>query len=275
MQHRLRTASALGVLLAAVGCAPPGPRAPESATDPFRETLAPSPAMPYRVSYLRAGHPGGPRLVLVHGTPGSAQSWADYVMEVPPGWEVVALDRPGFGRSEPASAVVSLAAQAEAVAALLPPDRRPVVLLGHSMGGPVIARVAAQHPDRVAGLVLLAASLDPALEEIHPLQHVAAWAPFRGLLPRVLRNSNEELLALKTELELLAPLLPSITAKVVIVHGTRDDLVPVANVAYMQARLGGARCVRTVLLEGYNHFLPWNAATVVRDAVRMALEPAC
>ena len=274
-QYRLRILTALNVVLAAVGCAPPGPRVPESATDPLRQTLAPSPGIPYSISYLQAGTPTGPRLVLVHGTPGSAHAWADYLMDVPPGWEVVALDRPGFGRSGPEAAVVSLAEQAAAVAALLPTDGRPVVLLGHSLGGPVVARVAADHPGRIAGLVMLAASLDPQLEEIHPMQHVGAWAPVRRLLPRVLRNSNAELLALKAELELLAPLLATIKARVIIVHGTRDDLVPVANVGFMESRFGAARCVSTVLLEGRNHFLPWNSASTVRDAVRMALEPAC
>jgi pimeloyl-ACP methyl ester carboxylesterase len=139
----------------------------------------------------------------------------------------------------------------------------------------VVARVAAEVPERVAGLVLLAASLDPAQESIHPMQQFGAWAPVSALLPRTLRNANSELMALKPELQALAALLPKIRAKVVIVHGTADELVPVANVAYMQARLTGARCVQTVLLEGANHFLPWNAEPRVRQAIAAALEPAC
>jgi pimeloyl-ACP methyl ester carboxylesterase len=61
---------------------------------------------------------------------------------------------------------------------------------------------------------------------------------------------------------------------VLIVHGTEDKLVPVANVPFMQARLTGARCVRTTLLQGRNHFLPWNAEAEVRAAIAAALEPA-
>eukprot|EP01036_Dinobryon_divergens_P045700 gene45700-61095_t len=92
----------------------------------------------------------------------------------------------------------------------------------------------------LVGVVLLAASLDPAQEAIHPMQYVGAAWPMRSLLPRALRNANAELMALKPELETLAGLLPRIIAPVIIVHGTHDDLVPVANVAYMQARLTGA-----------------------------------
>jgi pimeloyl-ACP methyl ester carboxylesterase len=275
VRSRGRTFSAISVMLAAVGCAPPGPQAPEAAVEALRHSLVVGAPLNTTLSYLRAGDPAGPLLMLVHGTPGSATGWADYLLDPPAGLDVVALDRPGFGQSGPEGAEVTLAAQAAAVVALLPADGRPVVLLGHSLGGPVVALVAAQHPARVTALVLLAASLDPAQEAIHPMQWVGAWAPVRALLPRSLRNANAELMAFKPELEALAPLLPLITAKVVIVHGTKDDLVPVANVPFMQARLTGARCVETVLLEGRNHFLPWNSADVVRASVRQALEGAC
>ncbi|HSB24488.1 MAG TPA: alpha/beta fold hydrolase [Burkholderiaceae bacterium] len=227
------------------------------------------------MSYLRAGDAGGARVIMVHGTPGSATAWTDYLLSPPPGIELLALDRPGFGNSPPADAVTRLADQAAAVSALMPPDGRPVVLLGHSLGGAVVARVAADHPERVDALVLVAASLDPAQETIHPLQRLGAWPPIRAMLPRAIRNANAELMALKPELQALDDVLPRITAKVVIVHGTDDDLVPAANVPFMQARLRGARCVKVVMLEGRNHFLPWNSEAAVRDAIRVALEPSC
>lgn len=272
---RGRLWSAAGVALTAIGCAPPGPRASESATESMRQTLSITAPAPTRVSYLRAGDPLGARIILVHGTPGSATAWTDYLLDPPQGTELIALDRPGFGDSGPDQAVTTLAAQAAAVLALLPSDGRPVVLLGHSLGGPIIARLAADHPGRIQAIVLLSASLDPAQEAIHPMQYVGAWPLIRSALPRTIRNANAELMALKPELDALAAALPKITAKVVIVHGTADDLVPVANVAFMQARLTGARCVRTTLLEGRNHFLPWNSADAVRDALLEALNPSC
>jgi pimeloyl-ACP methyl ester carboxylesterase len=245
----------------------------------MRSSMVAGDALAARISFLRAGDPNGPRVVLVHGTPGSASGWADYLNAPPAGADVVALDRPGFGASDPGGAVTSLATQAAAIMALLATDRRPVVLLGHSLGAPIVAwaaaRLAAEQPERSVAIVMLAGSLDPAQERVHALQHVGAWAPVQWLLPRAIRNANAELMALRPELEALGTILPSVKAKVVIVHGTADDLVPVANVAYMQERFSGARCISTVLLEGRNHFLPWNSESAVREALRVAMEPTC
>ena len=270
---------ALGVALAAVGCGPPGPKVPLSATEGMRSSMAVGDPLGARISFLRAGNSAGPCVLLVHGSPGSAAGWADYLVAPPAGTEVVALDRPGFGASTPDGAVPSLAAQAAAVIALVPTDGRSVVLLGHSLGAPIVAwaaaQLAAEQPERSVTVAMLAGSLDPAQESIHAMQHVGAWMPVQRLLPRAIRNANAELMALKPELEALGTILPSVKAKVVIVHGTADDLVPVANVAYMQERFSSARGISTILLEGRNHFLPWNSEGAVREALHIALERSC
>ncbi|MEI7444098.1 MAG: alpha/beta hydrolase [Burkholderiales bacterium] len=272
---RGRLRSALGVALVAAGCMPPRPVSDVSQGEPLRATVRVGAPLDIELGLLRGGRPGAPRVILVHGTPGDANGWIDHVLRPSADMDVIAIDRPGFGRSGPEGALPRLADQAAAVAALLPDDGSRAVLLGHSLGGPVVARVAADHPDRVSAVVLLAAALDPALETIHPMQRVGAWPPVSAMLPRAIRNANVELMDLKPELEALGPMLATIRAKVVIVHGTADPLVPVANVDYAQARLTGARCVRTTLLEGADHFLPWNAFDVVQRALREALEPAC
>jgi pimeloyl-ACP methyl ester carboxylesterase len=268
---------ALAVVLATLGCTPPRPQASPESTSAMRQSLRLAGSSDAKLSYLAAGSAASdtqPRLILVHGTPGSAQSWADYLVNPPEGIEVVALDRPGFGLSSPTDAMVSLAQQAQAVAALLAPAPRQNILLGHSLGGPIVAWLAAQQPDRVAALILVAASLDPAQEKIHPMQYVGDWPVMRALLSRTLRNANSELLALEPELRTLQPLLAKITAPTYILHGEQDNLVPVANVPYMQAQLTRAALLKTVLLPQRNHFLPWNSQAEVREAIAWGITQA-
>ena len=165
-----------------------------------------------------------------------------------------------------------MAAQAAALQLLLPEDGRDVVLLGHSLGGAVVCWLAATQPHRVKAIILLASAVDPALEVVHPMQRLAARWPVSGLLPCAIRNSNLELLTLRHELTSLGSMLPAIKAAVLIVHGTSDDLVPVANVGFMKRSFNGAASIETKLLEGHNHFLPWNSVVHVNDAIHRALE---
>lgn len=124
--------------------------------------------------------PGPVRLVLVHGTRFSSAQWAGYA-ELIPGADVVAVDLPGDGVrvDEPFTWDAALAVVGDAVASAAPGV--PVVIAGHSLGGYVAAGYAHEHPDALAGLVLVGASADPAR---HPaLRRV--YAGFAGLLPRV------------------------------------------------------------------------------------------
>ncbi len=72
----------------------------------------------------------------------------------PAGIDAIALDLPGFGSAAAPEAVWGSPEYAEAVAAVLDEMQPRVVVLGHSFGGRVAVHLAANHPDRIAGLVL-------------------------------------------------------------------------------------------------------------------------
>jgi pimeloyl-ACP methyl ester carboxylesterase len=261
------------LLLAA--CTPPKPRHASEPTDALRTSVMVSPSLNLTVSVLTAKNPEGPLGTYVHGTPGEAAGWIDYVVEPVFGSRSKALHRPSFGKSLPDTSASSFAIQAAAVVALFPPGNGKIVLVGHSLGVAVVAEVATENPERVSALVLLASSLDPAQESIHLLQPIGQMWPVRGMLPHILRNANVELLAFKEELLLLKPTLRLIQASTVIVHGTGDNLVPFADVGFMKTHFTRAQSVKTQVLERINHFLPWNSEPSVRAAISWAIRPNC
>ena len=222
----------------------------------------------YQLSVLRSGNPDGQQVVFVHGTPGNAANFLDVLQHVPEGFEFVSYDRPGFDRTRPKSEVVSLDEHAAALLPLLETrgGRRPI-LVGHSYGGPVVVSAAANYPDRIGGVLVLAGSLDPDLEAILWVQYVAETPPFVWLIPRAIRATNREILALEDELRALEPKLGFITAPVTIMHGTDDTLVPYENVAYMQKHLTNAETVEVLKLVGDNHFLPWTRQALILEAI--------
>ncbi len=267
MKMQLALVTAAFALVGA--CGPPGPST--SAEDGKlldRQTIVVPGPDKVKLSYLRAGDADGQRVIFVHGTPGEADGWRDFLLNVPSGSEFLAVDRPGFGRTSPDRAEPHLARQADAIAALLVErNGRKTILVGHSLGGPIIARVAVDHPGQVGGLLILAGAFDPSLEKIHPLQPVGELWGVRSLLPRAMRNANRELLPLKQELEQLVPLLSQIDVPVIVMHGSADQLVPVANVAFMQAHFGSSSSMDTDIIVGADHFLPWKH----RPAIELAL----
>ena len=106
------------------------------------------------------------RLIYVHGTPGDATSLQGYLTEPMDGFESISIDRPGFGHTTPVKPVLTLSDQARVIEPfLVERDGRWPILVGHSMGAPIIAQVAAMYPEKVGGLVILAGALDPDLEE--------------------------------------------------------------------------------------------------------------
>lgn len=222
-----------------------------------------------RIAAWEAGSEGARRLIFVHGTPGSAAMWRRYLADPVPGLHAIAFDRPGFGRTRPPAALVSFEAQAAALEPLLAPSRqgRWPILVGHSLGGPIIARAAADHPERVAGLVILAGSLDPMLERPRWFNRLADWMPVRLLLGQALRHANDEILAAPRHTRELAGILDRVRCPVVILHGTEDSLVPYENVRFMQRAFVNAASVEVVSLEGADHFIPWTHEQRVRDAV--------
>src|SRR3954466_10724857 len=113
------------------------------------------------VHYLDfGGNPDGPTFVLVHGLGGSHLNWDLLAPLLTPHGRVLALDLPGFGRSEPGSRRASVQANVAVLRRFLREiAAAPAVLVGNSMGGMISIFTAASAPRAVCGVVLL----DPPL----------------------------------------------------------------------------------------------------------------
>lgn len=234
----------------------------------------------HEIALRRAGDPDGRPVLLLHGTPGSSEGWARTLLDPPPGFHFVAVDRPGFGRTRPNRPLAALEDQADALAPLLARlgkdgyGRGRPILLGHSLGGPLATLMAIRHGAAVAGLVVAGGALDPALERVHPLQRAALTAPLCHLMPRALDACNRELVALRAGLERLSARLDGLGTATEIVHGDADDLVPVENVAYMRARFANVSRLGVTVLPGRDHFLPWKEADALHAALARLADDA-
>ena len=104
----------------------------------------------------------GPTLVFVHGWTCDSSSWTEQVAAFSKKYRVITLDLPGHGQSgSPKDGKFSMDLFARAVEAVRVEANAPrIVLVGHSMGAPVIRQYAHTYPDHVAGLVAVDGPLD-------------------------------------------------------------------------------------------------------------------
>jgi pimeloyl-ACP methyl ester carboxylesterase len=106
-----------------------------------------------RIRYFVAGD--GPPLVLVHGLGGSATNWSELAPLLAAKHRLLIPDLPGHGGSDRLAAVSGLQPYADRVAAVMEGEgiaSAPVV--GHSLGGLVVLRLALRRPEAVSAIVL-------------------------------------------------------------------------------------------------------------------------
>src|SRR4051794_38140410 len=110
-----------------------------------------------RMRYFVAGE--GPPLILVQGLGGAASNWTELVPLLLPGRRVLVPDLPGHGGSTALPGVSGLEPFADRVAAVAEREGMlPAPVVGHSLGGMVVLRLALRRPDAVQALVLASAA---------------------------------------------------------------------------------------------------------------------
>jgi pimeloyl-ACP methyl ester carboxylesterase len=110
-----------------------------------------------RMRYFVGG--SGPPLVLVHGLGGAASNWTELAPLLARRHRLLVPDLPGHGRSTALPAVSGLEPYADRVALVAEREGMlPAPVVGHSLGGMVVLRLALRRPDDVKAIVLAGAA---------------------------------------------------------------------------------------------------------------------
>ena len=110
-----------------------------------------------RMRYFVGG--SGPPLVLVHGLGGAASNWTELAPLLETRHRLLVPDLPGHGGSSALPAVSGLEPYADRVALLAEGEGMlPAPVVGHSLGGMVVLRLALRRPDDVKAIVLAGAA---------------------------------------------------------------------------------------------------------------------
>ncbi|HZT58104.1 MAG TPA: alpha/beta hydrolase [Pyrinomonadaceae bacterium] len=183
----------------------------------------------------------GEPLVLLHGGGGAGVNWRLVFKEVPAGFRLIVPDLRGHGGSTNPSGEFTFRQSALDVLALL--DHLGVArfkAVGLSMGAKTMLHAATSQPPRVEAMVLTSATpyfpeqARAIMRQVSAAEHSEAeWAQMRQWH----RHGDDQIRALwrmaetfkddYTDMSFTPPLLATVEARTLIVHGDRDPLYPV------------------------------------------------
>lgn len=230
-----------------------------------------------RVCTIQANRGAKTGVILIHGLGGSVNDWLRTLPALAADFHVVAFDLPGFGLSDKGSQRYSPTRYAHLAQFLAEHyfHDKPYHIVGHSMGGAIALRFAAQHPLRFQRLVLIDAAgiLYPQViikfQAGSMMERASGVWQTRGFAERlsgklldqaerlsispndivsnalgrdfVLRGGPEKIAALGLAGEDFSDAIPAVTEPTLILWGDHDLVAPLRTGKILAARMSHAR----------------------------------
>src|ERR671937_256654 len=254
-----------------------------------------------RIRYADSGGPHEPVVLLTSPWPESVYAFAPMWASLAEHARLFAIDLPGFGASERRDDLLSPRAMGNFLAQLIAEvDLGSPHIVAPDVGTSAALFAAAAHPERIASVIVGTGGAAIPLQLGEPL---ASWVldpdldKYRRMDPHVIVNTAADTIAggipddiradylacydgdrfvesmryvrrYPEELPALAELLPQIATPVTIINGRHDRVVPLANAAFLDARLPTSR----LEIVDAGHFVweeaPTEYASIILDSIR-------
>lgn len=186
--------------------------------------------------YSRLEGPKSPSFVIVHGIGMGRRIYTDLCRELARSGTVYAVDLPGFGDSPEPSSPLSMPATGDFLADFIRSlHMENPVLIGHSMGGQVVAEALARHPQLSDRGVLIAPAVNDAertatKQALRMVQDLAGENPkilVRGAFQYAKAGPRWFLRKMRQMLEhRLEDTCPEIRADILVMRGEEDRVCP-------------------------------------------------
>ncbi|MBS3913209.1 MAG: alpha/beta hydrolase [Bacteroidetes bacterium] len=225
----------------------------------------------YNMRFLSVGDTNLPTLLLIHGAPGSIETFDPFLLDtgITNHVRLLAMDRTGYGYSNFGKPDTSVMQQAKTLKSALENyfHLKNYSALGYSYGGPVAAVLASLDTAKVQKLFLVSASLAPGKEKTYAISKMIK-NPFWGhAFPKVYRTANIEKLSHLSALNEVRFLYQTIRCEVYIVHGLNDKLIYPGNAMYMQQSLVAADSVALYTEKGGHRAIIWNNKNYIQQLI--------
>ncbi len=211
----------------------------------------------HTIRYFEIGRDSQPVVILIHGGLGTSRDFVKYLRDTAllNHYKMIVPDRYGHGYSDFGQTEVHLRKQAEYLYPILKQARlvgTKTILVGHSYGGTVAARLAMDYPNMIDNLVLSSPAIDPRNEKKFWFNKILDFWAIKWMMPQNFIIANDEKLAHAKQCLEMEPYWNKITMPTVYIHGRDDLIVPFINYEFAKKHLLNAP-VKYVLRDTLSH----------------------
>ncbi len=196
----------------------------------------------HSIRYFEIGRDSQPVVIFVHGGLGTSRDFMKYLKDTTllKRFKMIVPDRYGHGYSDFGKTEVRLQKQADYLLPILKKARlvgTKTILVGHSYGGTIAARMAMDYTDLIDDLVLSSPAIDPKNEKRFWFNKPLNFWAIKWAMPQNVIIANDEKLAHARECLEMVPFWKKITMPTVYIHGKNDEIVPFINIEFARKHL--------------------------------------
>jgi pimeloyl-ACP methyl ester carboxylesterase len=210
-----------------------------------------------------------PNLLFVHGSPGSAMDFKQYLLDkdLNAKANLIAFDRQGYNLESVGDiqSILFEAALLNYVTSKL--DAKKTILVGYSYGGPV----ALASKKNYKKIVLCAPAVYSEVEPMFWFLNFYKWKATRWLMPDLLKAAAKEKLQHRTDLKTIEQNWNQNPSDIYVIHGDKDWIVPYENSLFIQKQFPEEQ-FKLITLNEASHDLIWSRFEEVKKELIKVIE---
>lgn len=226
--------------------------------------------------FAETGEDTLPIVIFIHGAPGTWNVYVDYLNDstMQKKYNMISIDRPGYGKSDYGQALTSITEQAKILKPLFERKKKnqKLILVGHSYGCAIVLKAAADYPEFVDGILLMAPAVDPNREKFWWFSKMANSGLMRAILPSMLNVASSEKFSHVVELKILEKDLKKIHQKTILIQGLKDQIIDPKNVYYVDSALSENFQKELIIFDDCDHFIITKKQNEVKSAIDKMFE---
>jgi len=213
------------------------------------------------------------RVVIIPGSPSRETLFKRLLSRAPADMDISMVLRPGYLAplygGHPQKPIIKFEAQAEA---MLPAINEPfpgvTLAMGVSYGAAIALTLALNHPDQVHGVLTTGALGSEPRGYIRSLASMGGVPGLKETLPNFIHTARAEVVARRTEIGPLFERLRGLCQPVTLLHGDKDNLVPLSCSTEFLDALGHDKDVEFRQIRRGTHYLEFERPNLVIDELR-------